>query len=270
MNINGWQELLCMNNLKEITKEAMQKNLDADVFSIIYKGQKLWVKKARRTGSNTFHKWAYKLIKDPIIVPVNDKSPQEAIHYEASKIQQLHDLGIHVPKVIDITDNYFIMEDRGPTINDLMHNNLVNDPMALFEKVVTQLSILHNKNAFHGSSQIKNFTYQTEKDAVFFIDFEESFDEHINIEDLQFRDLMLFLLSLSRLRIPLDYAPLLNTYIRLTGKKDIHQRLRTLTAKVSFLMRIMHYKSIWNLLDNDTKGIYTLLQQIRQIPSTKE
>ena len=260
-----------MSDLKAIIKEALRKKPDEDVFSVIYDDQKLWIKKARSTGSNTFHKWAYKLIKNPLIVPVDEKSPQEAIQHEASKIKRLFALGIHVPKVIDsTTDGYFILEDRGPTINDLMHNNLVNDPMALFEKVVTQLSNLHNKNEFHGSSQIKNFTYQAEQDAVFFIDFEESFDKSIAIEDLQFRDLILFLLSLSRLDIPLDYESLLDTYIQLTGKKDVLKRFQVLISKVSFLMQIMRYKSVWNLLDNDTKGIYTLLQQIKLIPVIKK
>jgi len=258
-----------MNDLKELIQEGKERHLNEDVFSIQYQGKKLWVKNARPTGSNTFHKYAYKLIKNPLIVPVNDKSPQEAARYEASKIQRLHTLNIHVPAVIESTDNYFVLEDCGPTINDLMHNDLVPNPMQLFQKVVTELSRLHNINEFHGSSQIKNFTYNSESDSVCFIDFEESFDTSIVIEDLQFRDLILFLLSLSRLKISLDNEPLLDTYIRLTGKKDVLKRFHVLISKVSFLMKIMHYKSIWNLLDNDTKGIYTLLKQIDRIPESQ-
>lgn len=259
-----------MNDLKHLVEKGMQENPDADVFSILYDGKKLWVKNARPTGSNAFHKFAYRLIGNPLIVPVNDKSASEAALYEATKLQRLHDLGINVPRVRESTERYFALEDCGPTINDLMHDTLVSDPPALFEKVVEQLSILHNQNEFHGSSQIKNFTYMQESDAVYFIDFEESFDEKVAMADLQFRDLILFLLSLSRLKIALDYAPLLEKYIALTGKEDILERFRILISKVSFLMAVIPNKQVWKLLDNDTKGIYTLLKQIQQIPELKK
>ena len=84
-----------------------------------------------------------------------------------------------------------------------MHKDLLDDPMEVFEKIIAALAKLHNLKAFHGSSQIKNFTY--EEGQISFIDFEESFTQEVDIEELQFRDLFLFLLSLSRLDREFDY-----------------------------------------------------------------
>ena len=203
------------------------------------------------------------LYKHPLIIPVDNKDPQEAVAHESSKLQHLYALGIPVPKVIQTTADYFVLEDRGPTVNDLMHKDLLDDPMEVFEKIIAALAKLHNLKAFHGSSQIKNFTY--EEGQVSFIDFEESFTQEVDIEELQFRDLFLFLLSLSRLDREFDYERLLRRYIALTDNKEIISKFHGLIKKVSFLMKLIKNRTVWKLLDNDTKGIYKLLLQIKEI-----
>jgi len=263
MNINDWQGHLFMSELERIILQGLQQNKEEDVFSIVYENKKLWVKKARKTGSRRFHKFAYGIYKHPLIIPVENKDLQQAVAHESSKIQRLYDLGVSVPKIIKTTNEYFILEDCGPTVNDLMHNHLVDTPMDLFEKIIGQLATLHNLKEFHGSSQIKNFTYHDNK--VYFIDFEESFDKKTDIKELQFRDLFLFLLSLSRLDGEFDYEKLIQKYISLTGNKDVIQKFHTLISKVSFLMSLIKNKTVWKFLDNDTKGIYKLLLQIKEI-----
>jgi len=263
MSINDWQVHLYMSDIEVIIQQGLQQNLNEDVFSVVYKNKKLWVKKARKTGSRRFHKLVYSIYKHPLIIPVENKDLKQAVAHESSKIQRLYKLGISVPKVIKTTNEYFILEDCGPTVNDLMHKQLVDNPMDLFEKIIIELATLHNLKEFHGSSQIKNFTYTDSQ--VYFIDFEESFNKKVAIEELQFRDLFLFLLSLSRLNIEVDYEKLLQKYIALTHNEKIIDKFHTLIAKVSFLMKLIKNKTIWKLLDNDTKGIYKLLLQLKEI-----
>ncbi len=263
MSIKDWLGHLRMNELDDIIQKALDKNLNEDVFSVRYNNKKLWVKKARPTGSRFFHKFVYTLYKHPLIIPVDTKDSQEAAAHESSKIQHLHDLGISVPKVIQTGPDYFVLEDRGPTVNDLMHKDLLNDPMEVFEKIISALAKLHNLKEFHGSSQIKNFTYK--KGEVSFIDFEESFTEQVEIEELQFRDLFLFLLSLSRLDREFNYEKLLRSYIALTKKEEIIDKFHSLIKKVSLLMKLIQNRTVWKFLDNDTKGIYKLLLQIKEI-----
>ncbi len=263
MNINDWQGLLYMSDIGVIIQQGLQQNQNEDVFSIVYENKKLWVKKARMTGSRRFHKLVYGIYKHPLIIPVANKDLKQAVAHESSKIQRLYKLGVSVPKVIKTTNEYFILEDCGPTVNDLMHKQLIDKPMDLFEKIIIELATLHNLKEFHGSSQIKNFTYTDGQ--VYFIDFEESFDKKVDIEELQFRDLFLFLLSLSRLDGEFNYEKLLQKYIALTHNEKIIGKFHTLITKVSFLMKLIKNKTIWKFLDNDTKGIYKLLLQLKEI-----
>jgi tRNA A-37 threonylcarbamoyl transferase component Bud32 len=254
--------------MNDIIAKRIKSNPKREIFHIEVKGKKVWVKRARKTGSNLLHKIAYMLTKNPIVIPVENKTPQEALQFESSKLQLLHKLSIPVPKVIEITDNYFILEDRGPTIHRLISKGFFSNPSEVLEQTIIQLALLHNMDQFHGGSQIKNFTYTDEQ--IYFIDFEESFNKAIDIKELQFRDLFLFLFSISKLNIEIDYENLIKKYIDLTKKKDVIEKFHTLTSKVNFLMKLVENKTIWNLIDRDTKSVYRLLTQLKNIPSKVE
>jgi len=268
MSIKDSQEHLSVNSMHDIIVKKIKNHPKHEIFHIEVKGKKVWVKRARRTGSNLLHKIAYMITKNPIVIPVEDKTPQEALQFESSKLQRLHKLSIPVPKVIEITENYFVLEDRGSTVYHRIKKNLEDNPEQILEKIIIELSNLHNINEFHGGSQIKNFTYKNDK--IYFIDFEESFSRDIDIEELQFRDLFLFLFSISKLNIEVNYENLIQKYIDLTQKKDVIEKFHTLSSKVNFLLKLVENKTIWNLIDSDTKSVYRLLTQLRNIPSKAE
>ncbi len=264
-NTKDSQGPLSVSDLEKIIEKSILDNPKSEIFPIIYEEEQLWIKRARKTGSNLLHKLVYSLTKNPIVIPVENKTPQEALKFESLKLQELDTLTIPVPKVIKIAKEYFIIKDCGVTVHHLVKNNLVNDPAELLEKVIIQLAKLHNLSKFHGGSQIKNFTYQN--DQVYFIDFEESFNTEVSIKELQFRDLFLFLFSLSKLTIEIDYEGLIRKYISLTKNKDVIENFHTLTTKVSFLMKLVENKIVWSFIDRDTKSVYRLLQQLQNIPS---
>ncbi len=265
MSIKDFQGPLSMNSMNEIIVEKIKNNPKIEIFDIDIEGKKIWVKRARKTDSNLLHKLAYILTKNPIVIPVEKKTPQEALKFESSKLQELDTLSISVPRVIKTSKEYFIIEDCGVTVYHLVKNNLINDPIELFDKVIIQLALLHNLDKYHGGSQIKNFTYKN--DQIYFIDFEESFNRDIDIKELQFRDLFLFLFSISKLNIEVDYERLIKKYITLTKNKDIIEKFHILASKVNFLMKLIENRIIWNLIDRDTKSVYRLLQQLQNIPS---
>jgi len=252
-----------MNEIEAIIADRIEENSKLEIFDINIEGKKLWVKRARKTGSNLLHKLTYRITQNPIVIPVENKSPQEALQFESSKLKRLYDLSIPVPEVIDTNKIYFILEDCGPTVHHLISNTLVENPEQQLEEIIIQLANLHNLNEFHGGSQIKNFTYKNNK--IYFIDFEESFDRDIDIKELQFRDLFLFLFSISKLNIDIDYESLIRKYISLTKNKNVIEKFHTLISKVSFLIKIVENKVIWNILDRDTKSVYRLLQDFKKI-----
>ncbi len=254
-----------MNNIDTIINEKIQKNSKIEIFNITFDSKKLWVKRARKTGSNMFHKLMYKLTKNPLLVPVQNKKPKESIEYEANKLARLHALNISVPKLIAKEENYFIIEDCGSTVAHLFYHNEVKNQMELCREIIRQLAALHNINEFHGGSQIKNFTYLDGN--IYFIDFEESFDKSIDINELQFRDLFLFLFSIQKMNIDANHHSLIELYNKLTKKRDTIQRLHSLVKKVSFLMKLLENKYIWNLVDKDTKSVYKLMLGFKNISS---
>jgi len=268
MNTKDSQGHLLVNNLHDIVVKKIKNNPKREIFHIEVEGKKVWVKRARKTGSNLLHKIAYMITKNPIVVPVDNKSPQEALKFESTKLKRLYELSIPVPKVITTNNEYFILEDRGSTVYHRIKKNLEDNPEQILEKIIIELSNLHNINEFHGGSQIKNFTYKNDK--IYFIDFEESFSRNIDIEELQFRDLFLFLFSISKLNIEINYENLIRKYIDLTKKKDVIEKFHTLASNVNLLMKLVENKTIWNLIDRDTKSIYRLLAQLNNISSKAE
>ena len=258
MSINDWLGPLYMSDLHNLITEKFKEDPKLEIFSIELDGKKVWVKKARKTGSNSFHKLMYKLTKNPLLVPVQNKSPKDALLHEAEKLEKLRQLDIPVPKIIDKKEAYFIMEDCGPTVGHLFYHEQIKNPKHVCKSVMIQLATLHKQGEFHGGSQLRNFAYNN--DDIYFIDFEESFDKSINIEELQFRDLFLLLFSLQKMRIPIDLVELIELYGQMTDKTDTMQRLHTLKKKVSFLMKIIENKYIWKVLDNDSKSVYNLFK----------
>lgn len=253
-----------MNHIETIIDKRLTNDPTLEIFNIEYEGKKLWIKKARKTGSNLLHHFVYLLTKNPILIPVENKNPKEALKFESSKLQELYDLSIPVPKVIQVSKEYFVLEDCGLTVNHLIKNNLVDNPTRIFENIITQLARLHNLGKFHGGSQIKNFTYKDEK--IYFIDFEEGFNREIDIKELQFRDLFLFLVSLSKAKVEIDYKNLLYKYIDLTNNKDVIQKFHKLASNVNILIKMVENKAVWRILDRDTKSVYRLLKVFKDIP----
>lgn len=257
------QEHLSVNNIHTLIANKIKENPKVEIFSIEVDGKKVWVKRARSTGSNLLHKFVYLITKEPIVIPVAEKTPQEAVTFESSKLQRLAALSLPVPKVIESSEAYFILEDRGPTVQYLIKRALIDDPTEIYMMIITELAALHNLNEFHGGSQIKNFTYVN--DTIYFIDFEESFDEDTDIKSLQFRDLFLFLFSLSKLNLEIDYESLILRYITLTKNKDVIQKFHTLTSKVNFLIKVIENRTVWKYIDRDTKSVYRLLEKLKTI-----
>jgi len=253
------------DDLAKRIEAKIEQDPKVEIFSLETDNGKVWVKRARKTGSNLLHKCAFIFSKNPIVVPVETKTAYEALQYEASKLQRLYENSVPVPKLIVKSKTYFVIEDCGQTVKYLLQKLSNNETQALLEKIIFQLATLHNTNEYHGGSQVKNFTYKENK--IYFIDFEESFPGDIDIKELQFRDLFLFLFSISKLNIKVDYETLIEQYITITGNQTVIDKFHALTHTVSFLMKLVKNRIVWHFIDKDTKSIYRLLIHLENIPS---
>lgn len=249
-----------VSKLKEQVLDKL-KTPTNDVFSIEQdSGEKLWVKKAKKSGSNLFHHIAYRIFKNPLLIPAKTQTPQQSIKHEASRLQEIYSKFAYVPEVIISEDEYMLMRDSGVDLRKLLESK--DDESLMLETIYEALDILvefHKLGFFHGGSQIKNFTFKDGK--INMIDFEEKFVD-ASLEDLQFRDLFLFMISVAKLKKDFDYKKMIDTYIEKTSQKGFYDKFSTLLKSTKFLMWLLDKEVIYNLVDKDTKSIYKLFKSI--------
>ena len=256
-----------MKNLEKIVQAELDKIPELEIFKVNFEKKYLWIKLARATSSNILHHLTYKFTKNPIFTPVDKKTALQTLKYESSKLKRLYEKSIQVPKVVYLNNDFFALEDCGKTVHEHIKYNLIEDVDSLLVKTMEQLANLHNINEYHGASQIKNFTYQDGK--VYLIDFEESFDESIDLKALQFRDLFLFMFSIAKYNIDTDYKKFIELYIEKTGNDDFFERFKELLSKFTFLMNLAQKKIVWKFLDKDSKSVYRLFKGILNTSDTK-
>ena len=254
------------SNLQDIIKKKIALN-DGEIFSIDFENKRFWIKKARETKSSFTHKFYYAIFGFDILLPVSYKTALEAIEHETSKIRKFQSLGLTMPDIVFQDENNFALEDCGKTVNSYIRKrDITKEKMYYFiNKVIDEISKIHNFNEYHGGAQCRNFTY---KDGVVsIIDLEDSFDESIDIKTLQFRDFVLFLLSLTKTRagFELDYKMIINQYISLTNNNDFINKLKKLANKISFLIYLSEIKFINNLLGRDLKSFFVLFKILKNL-----
>jgi tRNA A-37 threonylcarbamoyl transferase component Bud32 len=251
-------------NLERLKEVAQQTQSRYSAFPITFEKRDFWVKKERKSGSNIFHHLLYFFLKHPITIPTKTKSPKQTFLYEYNKIKQLESLQICVPKIVLLADDFFVMEDSGQSVHHLLNSSHDKQlPQQLLSQSLQVLISIHNADLFHGSAQIKNYTFSNS--TVYVLDFEESFCENIRIEDLQLRDLFLFLLSASRVQKEIDYQHLIDIYQTDSKNKYFKQELINISHKFSFVLSLLENRVIWKFLDKDTKGICKLLKNLQNL-----
>ena len=251
---------------ENILKNEIKKNA-SEIFSSRYKGKKVWVKKARATLSSKAHHIYYKIFPLKILLAVQNKNTKETILYETNKLNKFRSLGINTPKIIGRNEDFFVLEDCGNNINSYIRKrDITKEQMYYFiNKLISHLANIHNCGEFHGGAQARNFTY---KDArIFSIDLEESFNEDIDLKILQFRDFVLFLLSLTKTRasFELDFQYIINTYINLSNNYDFINRLKSMSKKISFLTSLSEVNFINKFLGRDVKIFFKLFNILQDL-----
>ncbi|NVJ54145.1 MAG: hypothetical protein HWD90_10635 [Campylobacteraceae bacterium] len=261
MNLNSNK-----NFVDYVTK--LYKNADEEIFSFEYDSQKYWLKKARTTKSNLIHKLFYKLTNIDILLPVEKKSAKESLIFETSKIERLKEIGIQTPNIAFKNDDFFVLEDSGRMVNSYIRKrDITKEKMYYYiDLMLNVLALIHNNSEYHGGAQARNFIYKEGKVTV--IDFEDSFDKNISLETLQFRDLILFLLSLTKTRasFELDYDFIINEYIKLVPKnKDFKSKLKDLANKISFLITFSQNKFVKKIIGRDGEGFFKLFVVLKNL-----
>lgn len=251
---------------EKLIKKELEQN-SSDIFPLIFEDQKYWVKQARATQSSSLHKFYYFLFPFEVLLPVKAKTAQDALQFETNKLKQFNELGITTPHIAYQDENVFALEDCGKNINSFIRKRDISKERMYFfiDALLETLAKIHNNGLFHGGAQARNFTFKDDK--VYVIDLEDSFEESIDLELLQFRDLLLLLLSLTKTRasFDMDYEYVIEKYIALTNNSSFKMRLKQLASKISWLYRISQIKWVKKLLGRDVKGFFKLIKALKEL-----
>lgn len=156
-------------------------------------------------------------------------------NHEAIKLVNLKKYDLNVPEVFFSCSNFFILEDCGERLKDFLKKPEIYNKIDYLKKAISSIANLHNLGFAHGGSQIRNFTI--DNDNIFMIDFEEIIPEEY-ISDIQIRDVLIFLISLSNLEIEdEDYHALLKEYDKVSNNRFIYKKILNIVSRVKFLTK---------------------------------
>lgn len=253
-----------MLDLISFVKEQNLLNKDKEIYSLVFQDKKYWVKKARPTMSSLSHKIYYKIFKLEIITPVEYKSAKKALEFETSKLKRFETLGINVPKVVYKEDEFFVLEDTGRTIHSHIRkkDTKKEDIFFFIPKAIEAIAQIHNCDEYHGGTQSRNLTYKNNK--VYVIDLEDSFNKNVDLKTLQYRDFLLFLLSLTKIKanVEIDYEDIIDNYINLTKNYEFKSKLNKLAKKISILIKLSKINFINKFLGSDVKSFFKLFDSL--------
>ncbi|MCT7635412.1 hypothetical protein N5U36_08115 [Aliarcobacter butzleri] len=249
-------------NLEEFIKKEVLLNKN-EIFSFNFEDKKYWLKKARETKPNRIQKFFYRIFPFELLIPALAKDSKEALLFETTKIEKFKELGINVPNIIYKNEHFFVLEDGGKTIYSILRDENIEEKNFYFyiDLVLKELAKMHSIGFFHGGSQLRNFTFKNEK--VFVIDFEESFDENIDVRSLQHRDFLLFLLSflkIKELSFKIDYEKIINRYLEISKNYEIKDKLLNFSGKLQFFLYLYKKEFIRKRVGSDVKYFFELIE----------
>ncbi|WP_044418010.1 kinase [Halarcobacter anaerophilus] len=258
-----------MNKEFETFLIKKSKQSSEEIVPVVFDNKKYWLKKARSTKSLFSHRFFYFLTKFEILFPVENKTAKEAMEYETSKIKKFKTLGLNTPLVVFQNSDFFVLEDCGKNVNSYIRKrDITKEKMYFFiDKVILELSKIHNSKQFHGGAQARNFTFK--EDKIYAIDLEDSFKDDVDLKLLQFRDFLLLLLSFTKTRanFELDFNYIIDKYITLTKNYEFKKRLKNLANKLSFFIFLSDIKFINKILGRDGKSFFKLLKILKNLES---
>lgn len=245
--------------------EEQLKEGDCEVLKLLYKDDFVWIKQARETKSNNFHKFAYSITKIRGMMPVEDKTKEQTLYYEVSKIKRLKQKGIKVPSIIGCNKKLFALEDTGKDVRSYLSNKEIpiKEVESTIEKCTNILSVMHNADEYHGGPQVKNYTV---KDGIISaIDFEDSFSKNVNLKDIKYRDFFLFLVSLAELRREVNYKEVIEIYKKNTNNLTIDKELKKVAWNLNFLVKIVEIEFLKKKFSKDVIYNYNLIKALQQL-----
>lgn len=234
---------------------------------IKHQGQSVWVKRPEATRSSLFHRLIANSTKLTLLMPVQAKTQQESLAFESAKLQTLASLGLPVANVIEQTEHFLYLSDTGLDLRRYLKKTALSqtERTEVILKALKVLASIHNTGHYHAGAQIKNYTID-QQGVVSAIDFEDSFAEHNALIDIQYRDVFLFLMSISPYSDHETFQHVIDSYLSITGKYQIKEKLQYVADRARPLMKLLAWLDTHNKkLSRDIASTYSLLTFLKTL-----
>ncbi|QEY25612.1 BUD32 family EKC/KEOPS complex subunit [Neisseria zalophi] len=230
-----------INSLSEYAHKLLIEHKDERIFPFKFQGKRFWLKQPEHTHGIS------RLLKP---------HPKQSFLGEIERLRCFSIKNAPIPKLILFNNNFFILEDGGKTIDNLLAAN-TNNPE--FKKILLSDSIkalnnLHKANLIHGRPAIRDMTWDNHH--VLFIDFEVC-PKRQNLQSQKARDMAIFFHGLCRKKfISDDEIKYAITQYQNICDPQLWQVFIQLLTKYQFAYHILRpFKSI---LGTDLIAVYRL------------
>ena len=115
-----------MSSFEELAKQEFL-NSKKEIFPFIFEDKQYWLKKARETKPDKIQDFFYKFFPFELLIPPIKKSKKEALKFETSKLEELLNLEINVPKIVYKNEEFFVLEDSGQTVYSALKDKNIEE-----------------------------------------------------------------------------------------------------------------------------------------------
>ncbi|MBE70835.1 MAG: hypothetical protein CMO07_08910 [Thalassospira sp.] len=190
--------------LHALVERTVALGVGARVFPLRWDNRRIWVKQAVPAKHKVWHsvqRFAANITGIPLLRPTVSPGGQKGLESEAATLRKLTSLGVLVPDLIDVGENWIAIGDNGRILKTCIEDDVDkgNDD-AIRRHVVdagAALARLHGEGVAHGAPLLRNMTLRDDH-QIGFIDFEEDPNARMPVIDAQARDILLFVFSIQR------------------------------------------------------------------------
>jgi hypothetical protein len=170
------------------------------VTCLTYEGQRIWVKRPSPTRpAGLYHALALmaRLHGLSVLTPAPRPGGAKGLQLEAARLKSLKQLGIRVPDVLFINDQYLCLSDLPGY--DLTHymQSADTEPLrgAIWKKGLEAILDVHQRGTYISQCFSRNMIASPDLESIGFIDFEDDPGLILDTTHAQARDWLLYLLS---------------------------------------------------------------------------
>lgn len=162
-------------------------------------GEDFWVKQSVPSKSRIWHsiqRWLAAILPYPILRATVSQGGGKGLQIEADRLTEFAQKGVHVPRVLAINNNLFVLNHLGPCLSHHLDNADTETRDALLIEATNALARLHNGGLVHGRPYLRDMTWDGTQ--IGFLDLEENPLSVMPLAAGQARDIWIFLSAVSK------------------------------------------------------------------------